>query len=129
CLQKDRDLRPPSMEALSALLDAYVAPRAAYGIPPIDIGEGVAVKSARVGSTYRLASNVSPIKPTSVPPDNTATVRSNPVQMTVGAVTMVDPPRRRSRAPLAIIAVVAAGAVGLGGWALMQRKGEPTKDD
>ena len=128
CLQKDRDLRPPSMEALSALLDAYVAPRAAYGIPPIDIGEGVASKTARVGSTYRLASNLAPQAPVSLPPESTATVRSNPVQMTVGAVTMVDPPRRRSRAPLAIIAVAAVAALGLGGWALLHRSPDP-KDE
>ena len=128
CLQKDRDNRPPSMEALAALLDAYVAPRAAYGIPPIDIGEGASSKSSRVGSTYRLASNVSPQLPTSVPPDATATVRSNPVQMTVGAVTMVDPPRRRSRAPLAIVAVAAAAVLGVGGWALLRRTTD-VKDD
>ncbi|MEO7094819.1 MAG: hypothetical protein ABI175_16290, partial [Polyangiales bacterium] len=128
CLQKDRDLRPASMEALSALLDAYVAPRAAYGIPPIDIGEGPTSKVARVGSTYRLASNVSPQQPTSVPPDAVATVRANPVQMTVGAVTMVDPPRRRSRAPLAIVAIIGAAAVGIGGWAIFRRDEAP-KDD
>ena len=46
CLKKERDERPPTMDSLAAMLDAYVAPRAAYGIPPIDIGDGEGRKPA-----------------------------------------------------------------------------------
>ncbi len=138
CLRKDRDHRPPTMEALSALLDGYVAPRAAYGIPPIDIGDPVSARNARIGSTYRLASNggnggnggngsarmASGSPPAAPRPEHASTtVRSDPSHMTVGAVTVIETPKKRGRGALvAVSAILLAGVVGVGAWAVVGQR-------
>jgi len=120
CLQKDRDQRPPSMDSIAALLDGYVAPRAAYGIPAIDIGDGQRSKpsSARLGA-YAIprAKNVHEKDTVITQP------RNDPAQLTVGAVTMVDPPRNRNRRNAIVIGAAAAVMVvaGLGGWMLTRK--------
>lgn len=126
CLQKDRDQRPPSMDSLAALLDAYVAPRAAYGIPPIDIGEVVSKKpsSARIGA-YAIPRAI-PTKPPAEK-DTVVTGRNDPAQLTMGAVTVVDPPRSGARrnvvAGAAIAAVLLAGAAGA--WTMTRNRSRP----
>ena len=128
CLEKERDQRPPSMEALATLLEIYVAARAKDGIPPIDIGEGVPSQKAgapRFGApTYRLASYAAPRSrpPPSIDVDTTQ--RSSPVQMTVGAVTILDVPKNRSRgAVMAMLALVLVGGAAFGGWWFVGRGG------
>ncbi len=118
CLHKDRDLRPSSMEKLATLLDRYVAPRAAFGIPPVDIGEHPSDKRL---STYRIGTyavpRAAPVSSVSSPPRSAQVITTvpNDVQVTVGAVTMVEPPRVRSRAlPLVVGAALLACAAGVG---------------
>ncbi len=124
CLQKDRELRPPTMDSLAALLDGYVAPRASYGIPAIDIGDGDLKKasSSRVGA-YAVPRAKSP----SPERDTVLSARNDPAQLTVGgAVTVVDQPRRKTRNALVL---VAAGAVALvasvGGYTMLAKKAPP----
>ena len=133
CLQKERDARPASMEKLSAMIDGYVAPRAAYGIPPLDVGDSSSVRTPATGGTYRLASQVQRVSQRHVF-GNTTTVKSEPPpppvapeKMTVGAVTILDPPRRRSRGPLvAGLALVGAVSIGITGYFYVaQRVKEP----
>ncbi len=120
CLQKDRDQRPPSMDSIAALIDGYVAPRAAYGIPAIDIGDGQRSKpsSARLGA-YAIprAKNVHEKDTVITSPRNDA------AQLTVGAVTMVDPPRSKGRRNAIVIGAASALMIvaGLGGWMLTRK--------
>jgi serine/threonine protein kinase len=120
CLQKDRDQRPPSMDSIAALLDGYVAPRAAYGIPAIDIGDGQRSKP----SSARLGAYAIPRAKNAHEKDTVITSpRNDPAQLTVGAVTMVDPPRSRGRRNAIVIGAASAVMIvaGLGGWALSRR--------
>ncbi|MBI2391373.1 MAG: serine/threonine protein kinase [Deltaproteobacteria bacterium] len=129
CLQKDRDQRPPSMDSLAALLDAYVAPRAAYGIPPIDVG----ADRPRKPTSARLGAYAIPRAIPSKPPAEKDTVVSgraqDPAQVTVGgAVTVVDPPKHRARRNAAAMAGVTAlllvGA-GVGVWSTQRDRARP----
>jgi hypothetical protein len=140
CLQKDREQRPPTMDSLATMLDVYVQARASGGIPAIDLGEAGAPRSARIGSTHRLVSQVSPRIPSTRPPapvETATTQRSDPIQMTVNAVTVVDRPPRsgdpartttsRSRFPVvALLAVLGAGAIGGLLWMFAFRGGSPS---
>jgi eukaryotic-like serine/threonine-protein kinase len=121
CLQKDRELRPPSMDSLAALLDGYVAPRASHGIPAIDIGDGDLKKASsnRVGAyAVPRAKSPSPEK------DTVISARNDPAQLTVGgAVTMIDEPRRKKRNALAfIVAAALVAASGIGAYAMLAKK-------
>jgi len=118
CLHKDRDLRPSSMEKLATMLDRYVAPRAAFGIPPVDIGEHPSDKRL---STYRIGTyavpRAAPASTASHPPRSAQVITTvpNDVQVTVGAVTMVEPARGRSRAlPVVVGVALLASAAGVG---------------
>lgn len=116
CLQKDRDQRPPTMDSIAGLLDSYVAARAAYGIPAIDIGDGERKPSSAKMGAYAIprAKNVHE-KDTVI-----TAARNDPAQMTMGAVTMVDPPRSKNRrnAMLAGAAGALMMVAGVTGWLL-----------
>jgi len=126
CLQKDRDLRPPTMDSLAALLDAYVAPRAAYGIPPMDIGDtpGKKPSSARIGA-YAIPRAI-PTKPPAEK-DTVVSARNDPAQLTMGAVTVVDPPKNTARRN--VLAVAALGALlfagAAGAWSIQRSRSRP----
>jgi serine/threonine-protein kinase len=117
CLQKDRDLRPPTMDALAALLDGYVAPRAAYGIAPIDLGDlGEGKKAAN--TTYKIGAAISPRPAAGTP------ARSKPpsdVQLTVRAVTVGDESPRRGRGRAIAVASVAVAVLSIAAWVLLPR--------
>lgn len=128
CLQKDRERRPGNMEKLAQLLDRYVAPRAAFGIPPVDIGEHASDKRL---STYRIGTYAIPrAAPVSMPaskPRTPSIVTTVPgpkdVQVTVGAVTMTEPSRARSRRLPLVIGVAALLVAGVFGGLLVLRSG------
>jgi serine/threonine-protein kinase len=124
CLKKERDERPPTMDSLAALLDGYVAPRAAYGIPPIDIGDG----GSQRHPSGKLGAYAIPRAATSRP--LAATPRAvDPAQVTMGAVTGIDhgPKRARRNAFVAGIVGAVVLAAGAGGAYVALHKGPPTR--
>ena len=127
CLQKDRDQRPPTMDSLAALLDGYVAPRAAHGIPAIDIGDGEIKKasSSKLGAyAIKRAKSDSPEKDTVI----TTRPRNEASQLTVGgAVTVVDGQVPKTRRSMLMVAAIAALIVSVGGagYSLMNKQQPP----
>ncbi len=130
CLSKEREQRPASMEVLAARLDAYVAPRAAYGIPPIDIGEHASDRRAG-SSVHRLAAYAIPrAAPSLTPPKEKSphdvTTVPNDVQVTVGAVTVIEPAGLRSRRGPLVVAAVLLTAMVVFGVAFSRKSQNPT---
>ncbi len=115
CLQKDRELRPASMDVVASMIDGYVAPRAAYGIPPIDVGDGDPKRATSQRAGYAIPRAVVSHRP---PPP---TREGDPAHPTMGAVTLVHNPQRSRKNVVALgvgAALVLAGA-SFGAWAVM----------
>jgi len=128
CLQKDRDQRPANMEALAGMLDAYVAPRAADGIPPLDIGETSSdARSVRTPGYKPQSYAVPRARPAAGALAPLPTKPPEPAQMTMGAVTVVDPPRSSKRGLIGVAAAVGFCVVAGVGWFVIKGQNNKTR--
>jgi serine/threonine-protein kinase len=120
CLKNDRDERPPTMDSLAAMLDGYVAPRAAYGIPPIDIGDtdGRRPPSGKIGA-YAIP-RAATSRPLAATPRAT-----DAAQVTMGAVTVIDPGPKRARRNVFVAGAVGAALALAAGGAYVTLHREP----